>query len=496
MNITTDQRRDNENPFHDLPDPELFFPEAGREKLCQALILDLLTGKQLLHLGGEAGAGKTLTCQVIMERLPSTFQVVYIENPEGSFDDLIKYACLSMGTYPESRTEDVTWPEEFNKLLALHQEQNTNSQVLLIIDEGEKLFAATLDRLINRNRKPQETEPPFALLLSGRGELQYLLQQLSALAPENRPDASYTLSPLSPEETEKYLQYRLHAAGLPWDSHVNIFNTKTVTAIWAQSQGNLRQINTYAAKLVDRPIPAKRTKNRKQKEPKPIVSDFVPVPEPDLEESYQANYPAELITTSYDILMKNKLIPLVLLGVSLFFLVTGFILNRRAHSPTMTAKMALEQVENKNITAQNINDSMDFSQIKHQIEVEAGEVKDNPPPSEQPDGQKILQRRLAASTALIAASYRGEWTILLLSLSGEKAEKELVQLLVSPDLYPVVDQIYLVHGRDFPTSFYLYYGIYNDMEAARVVRNNMPVNLRKHHPYPVPIVDALKENSE
>ena len=110
MNITTDQRRDNENPFHDLLDPELFFPEAGREKLCQALILDLLTGKQLLHLGGEAGAGKTLTCQVIMERLPSTFQVVYIENPEGSFDDLIKYACLSMGTYPESRTEHVTWP--------------------------------------------------------------------------------------------------------------------------------------------------------------------------------------------------------------------------------------------------------------------------------------------------------------------------------------------------------------------------------------------------
>ena len=74
----------SQDPFRQELDADVFFPGAQREEICQALILDLLTGKQLLHLSGDSGSGKSLICQVIMERLPSSFTPVYLESPTGS----------------------------------------------------------------------------------------------------------------------------------------------------------------------------------------------------------------------------------------------------------------------------------------------------------------------------------------------------------------------------------------------------------------------------
>ena len=47
----------SQDPFRQELDADVFFPGAQREEICQALILDLLTGKQLLLNYATSAAG-------------------------------------------------------------------------------------------------------------------------------------------------------------------------------------------------------------------------------------------------------------------------------------------------------------------------------------------------------------------------------------------------------------------------------------------------------
>ena len=56
----------------------------------------------------------------------------------------------------------------------------------------------------------------------------------------------------------------------------------------------------------------------------------------------------------------------------------------------------------------------------------------------------------------------------------------------------ILDQVYSLRRQNPPTLF-VYYGVYDSLDAAREARNSMPVFLRKHQPYPLSISEAKEK---
>ena len=133
------------------------------EALCEEIVLALMSGRRFLSLGGDAGSGKSLCCQIIMERLPPDWIPVYLNRPANSYEELLRQACIDLGTTGDSRRPGFSWPDEFNRQVLARQADL--HKVLLILDQGEQLFSAILERLLDRCRHTGDLVPEFALLL-------------------------------------------------------------------------------------------------------------------------------------------------------------------------------------------------------------------------------------------------------------------------------------------------------------------------------------------
>ncbi len=493
-------------PFGQEPDPEVFFPGAQREEICQALILDLLTGKQFLHLSGDTGSGKSLICQVIMERLPATFTPVYLAEPTGSYEDIIRHASLDLGAPPSNKPDDFSWPMEFNRQLM--QRQGESGRIVLILDQAEQMFAATLERLLQRTRQRTAEEPAFTVLLAGAPGLNGLLSQLATLGAENIPEASYVLPPLDLEETEKYLRYRLHAAQIPWDEHDRILNKKIITRIFKSAQGNCALTNNRAAAILSERLPQPAPA---ESEPatcdQPLIS--IPVqeePNPWPEHEHD-NSNAEVVKQKlqqlenqispplvqvYELLTENRKLLGSLLAVAIVFFALGLMLALR--QPATSLEQTTQAAPAGDLPAQDAGNTRVAEATAKDIEEQARLAESVMEISPQPSGARLLQERLAASTSLVAAAYRGASTIQVLSVSGSDAEEEMVKLLNTPLFSQQATQLYIVRKRTSTPVYFIFYGIYDTLEQARQARNNMSFELRAHHPYPLAISDALLLN--
>jgi len=233
----------NHSPFQEEPDPRFFFPGAGRETTLQSVVLDILGKKRLIKLIGREGSGKTLLCRMIIEQLPDEYEVVYLTHPIGSFDDLLRSACLDMGMDPNVRHDTTRYSDELLHLLHLRQEKQ--KKVVLIIDEAEKLFMATLERLV-RNLGSMPNIEGLNILLAGRPGLDINLEQLAILCDQIDIRTHYELDDLTENETREYLRFRLSAAGLPQEGFDELFPDNIVRKIFASAQGNLRMTNILA----------------------------------------------------------------------------------------------------------------------------------------------------------------------------------------------------------------------------------------------------------
>ena len=112
---------------------------------------------------------------------------------------------------------------------------------------------------------------------------------------------------------------------------------------------------------------------------------------------------------------------------------------------------------------------------------------------DQRDGEALFRERLKASAGWLAGMYKGGYTIQLMMLASTSAEYSLAETLVEDDYYPLRDQFYILRKLSNPPTLFVFYGVYESLEAAREARNSMPVFLRKYHPYPLAISEAMRK---
>jgi type II secretory pathway predicted ATPase ExeA len=446
----------NAPPFADSLKPETFFPENRSLEIGQSLIQDILAGKLLLKLVGRDGDGKSLLCKVLEERLPDSYQVVVLQDPSGSFEDLLWLMgrALSMEVGEIASRESLV--EQGRQLLA--GQQATGIRRVLIIDEAEKMFAATLERLL-RTIDDGDGASNLTLLLVGRPGLDERLAQMAALGTAVEFDVSYQLEPFSESGTRQYLRHRCTVAGMSREHFAEVFTEPVITKILATAQGNPRLINTLAEEAL---------KNFCAEKSFMVLLDHV---EPESEQPALSR--SSRILEFYELLLDHKRITMAVVAVMVLFLVIGILLSRSGNgTKTLVPPAARETTLTPSPTA-NPTSAL--------------------PRRDQRDGEALFRERLGASASWLAGMYKGSYTIQLMMLSSTSAEYSLADTLVQDDYYPLRDQFYILRKLTNPPSFFVFYGVYNSLEAAREARNSMPVFLRKHHPYPLAIGEAMRK---
>ena len=117
-------------------------------------------------------------------------------------------------------------------------------------------------------------------------------------------------------------------------------------------------------------------------------------------------------------------------------------------------------------------------------------------PAAQPDGEAIFRERLGASANWLAGMYKGAYTIQLMMLTSPTARSSLAGTLATEDYASVRDQLYILNKRTTPPTPFVFFGVYENLDAAREARNGMPAFLRKHQPYPLSITEAMRKSEQ
>jgi MSHA biogenesis protein MshM len=488
----------SQSPFGEEPDPEIFYPEAGREQVRQSLVLDILNSRPMIKLIGREGFGKTLICRAVINRLPGQYGVVYIDNPVGAFDDLLRIACLDLGMDPTGGHEGISFSEEMLRLLRVRKE--AGKKTVLCLDEAEKLFLATLERLV-RNVNEKWKDLGLTVLLSGRPGLDANIEQLAAFSATVDAHTSYTLQPLNEHETAHYLRFRLQAAGLSLDRHGDVFTDGAVTKIFASSQGNPRMINILAEESLQVSCSEKSFM---------VLLDHV-----DSQVDEGSRMESRMIGI-YQMLRRSRLMAMGFGGLMIVVLLIAFMFSGNGEEkPAPAAVSAVPPIEE---TLPPVPDEPSTpgqeAEVKASVPEEPEEVvqdsvvvtpTDESVPilqaqtlrpvatEEVTEGDLLFRERQRASAAWLAGAYRGGYTIQLMMLVSEQAQASVTRMLVDEDYRQIVDQIYILSRETTPPTLFIFYGIYDTMDAAREARNSMPVFLRQHHPYPLSIAEALKK---
>jgi len=491
------------SPFREEVDPGVFFPEASRDAICRGLQRDLEEGRLFVKLIGTEGTGKTLLCKVLFEDLSDALEVVYIDNPKGSFDDVLRVVCLDLGL--QAVDEQVNLVEELKK--QLQRRRKHGRRVVLVLDGAEKIFLATLERLL---RLLCELEEPvnFTLLLAGRPALDANLEQLTVYCTGVDINAGYRLEPMSSEETGRYLLFRLLAAGLDQDKQRDVFTGEAVEKIYAKAGGNPRLTNILAEEALQRSCSEKSFM---------VLLDHVD----------SNGDPVRIERKKSDLLEilqgKKKILGLCA-GAAVLLLVLFLLLpgkeqvkekavsggtsvpaGERAvvQSPVPEPESVKESVDTPAQPSASETDSGAPSTVVDQpaASAEKGPVTDNKAQVQKEktttrNGEELFQERLRASAGWLVGSYRGQYTIQLMMLSSDQAPASVKKLFVQDEYYSIMDKLYILRKKTNPPTLFVFYGTFATMDDARQARNQMPIFLRKHHPYALSIADALTKTED
>jgi len=230
-------------PFAEEPDPGIFFPGGQREQILEQMLGDLAHDSALVLLSGEEGAGKTLLCRIIRDRLRSSRDVVLLSEPSGAFDDMGRILALALG---DQEAERMAGPLLYDRILHLLNERaKAGRPALLIIDDAEKLFLAALERILHLTCDAL-AQGGLQVLLAGRSAMLANLEQIAATCAESLTQSLYTLPPLDREATAHYLAFRLQAAGMTDARQDGVFSAEAVSKMHEATRGNIRLINILA----------------------------------------------------------------------------------------------------------------------------------------------------------------------------------------------------------------------------------------------------------
>ncbi len=197
----------SEDPFNITPDPKFLYLSEEHNTALSMLKYGLEHSKGFMVMTGEVGCGKTLLCRSLLQSLDeNTYETAWIYSSnvtqEQLFRSILKEIGMPASKLPESDHLDVLNEYLLSKI-------NKGKEILLIIDEAQNLSYELLEAVRLLSNLETDQRKLLQILLVGQPELKVKLNQPQLRQFKQRILVYYELHPLSPKETQRYINHRL-----------------------------------------------------------------------------------------------------------------------------------------------------------------------------------------------------------------------------------------------------------------------------------------------
>ncbi len=223
-------------PFDNVPDPEFMYYSPTHNEALARLLYAVRGNKGTILITGEIGSGKTTLSRVLIDRVErSEFDIGLMVNSIPDPIDFLREILYSLGVKPDKDLQKSDLLKLLNEkaLENLHDNKST----LLIFDEAHLTSKEILEEIRLLLNFQLNHKFLLTVILLGQTELKSIIKEMKQL--DQRIAMRYHLTPLSHDDTSKYIEFRLKKAG----SVNNIINRQALDEIYAYSKGIPRVIN-------------------------------------------------------------------------------------------------------------------------------------------------------------------------------------------------------------------------------------------------------------
>jgi general secretion pathway protein A len=230
----------SKEPFSTSPDPAFFFRSSSHYQALARLEIAIRLRRGLSILLGDVGTGKTTLARTLLANFPQedgfSFHIVLDPSFESEYQFLQHLMRLFGIHTPCKSTLDCREAIEHHLFQGGVMEGRTT---VLIIDEGQKL---SLDMLENLRMLLNYETNEYKLLQVVIFAQMELLSRVGRITNfMDRIAMKYIINPLSEEETEEMILFRLRSAGL--SAAQPLFTREAIRAVHRATQGYPRQIS-------------------------------------------------------------------------------------------------------------------------------------------------------------------------------------------------------------------------------------------------------------
>ncbi len=235
----------NQAPFKITPNTDFFFGGGNRGPILEALIYAVTHGEGIIKVSGEVGSGKTMLCNMLMQRVPDHVETVCLANPSVSPEEILHAIAfelhLNIG-YKATRLEVMQALHDY-----LLKRYADGKRVVIFVEESQGMPLATLEEIRLLSNLETKNDKLLQIVLFGQPELDDNLRQPNIRQLRERITHSFGLTPLTVNEVREYLMFRLRAAGYHGP---DLFPDNVVKMIARASGGLTRRVNLIADKAL------------------------------------------------------------------------------------------------------------------------------------------------------------------------------------------------------------------------------------------------------
>ncbi len=229
-------------PFLTVPTLDRYFPAYSIEQAYQTAVRVIERGEGPVTVFGGAGLGKTMCCLRIAESVSKRFEVVTLASSQ-----VITRRALLQSLLYELRMPFRDQSEGELRLNLLERlqcsEEHPTDGLVLMVDEAQSLSIKLLEELRLLTNIVRHGVPRVRLVLCGTMKLEDLLAHPHMESLNQRLAARCYLTPLSHDETARYVQHKVELCGVRIE---DAMTRDALEAIYRASDGIPRLIDQVA----------------------------------------------------------------------------------------------------------------------------------------------------------------------------------------------------------------------------------------------------------
>lgn len=229
----------HEKPFSKTPDPRFLFMSAGhREALAR--LQYVLEEREIALLTGEIGCGKTTISRALMDTMGSAYHFSFIFNPRLTAIEFLRVIAANLEVTNPSTAKDFLLGEITEALYDLHEKGRC---LVVVVDEAQLIPDREIfDEIRLLTNFQLDDLNLLSIIIMGQPELRKVIAAPIYEPFRQRVAMTYHLQPLTLEETQEYLDFRMTVAG----GSPGLFAPDAVQRMFELTGGVPRKINSLA----------------------------------------------------------------------------------------------------------------------------------------------------------------------------------------------------------------------------------------------------------